>query len=110
MFKYLVLVTALAAPTLAVAQEFIDPCELEQATYRLDRETPLMPEINPADPMEALSRMKQIPAGLSITIVGKTDVSGRAWYQVAVVSGGRVIDTGWVNCIALIGQRLQRAP
>ena len=96
-----------ASPCLA--QEFIDPYKLESnSTYRLERQTPLVATPNPADPMQAMADMKLIPAGHSITIVGKSEVKSKTWYQVEVRRGEQVIANGWVNPVALVGQKLQR--
>jgi len=102
-------VMVLSSADACSAADWIDPCDLEQAgTYRLARQTPLMPDPDPADPMEALSRMKQIPAGLSIIVMSTRKVKWPAWYQVNVVSAREIIATGWVNCTALVGQDLTK--
>jgi hypothetical protein len=94
-------------PSLGAPQELINPCELERgSTYRIDRQTPLMPEVNPIDPLEALTRAKKIPAGLSITIIGESNEHPSPWYRVQVKQDQEIVDTGWVNCVALMGQKL----
>jgi hypothetical protein len=68
--------------------------------------TPLMPEMEPQNPMEALAKMKEIPAGVSVEIIEVSkDKHGTRWYGVKVVGqGGSKIASGWINSIALIGQ------
>ena len=39
---------------------------LEGESYRLSEETPLMPELEPADPWEALERVVELPAGSGV--------------------------------------------
>ncbi|HVH44498.1 MAG TPA: hypothetical protein VM925_19225, partial [Labilithrix sp.] len=70
-------------------------------SYVLDRETPLMPDPDPADPIAAIAKMKKVPAGSSFSILGKRSVGNALWYQVKVGS-----DTGWFNKTALLGQTL----
>ena len=81
------------------------------ASYRLSARTPLMPEFEPADPMAAIGKMKHVPAGGTITVRSmrqRGHTLKTPWYQVqAKDSQGRAIAEGWVNSIALIGQRVQ---
>jgi hypothetical protein len=95
--------TVLGHATGSSAAEWLDPCNLEAGTYRIDRMTPLMPDPDPADPMEALTHMRRIPAGNAITVLGGRQVKANQWYQVRVGS-----EVGWVNCTALIGQELAK--
>ncbi len=81
------------------------------ASYRLSARTPLMPEFEPADAMAAIGKMKHVPGGGTI-MVRSMRQRGHAlktpWYQVqAKDAQGRAIAEGWVNSIALIGQRVQ---
>jgi hypothetical protein len=71
-------------------------------SYVLDRETPLMPDPEPADPVAALAQMKKLPKGSTFSIVSKRVVSGKPWYAVRTDLG-----SGWFNSIALAGQGLE---
>lgn len=76
--------------------------------YRLSKETPLMPELEPANPIEAIGRMKKIPAGGLITIVKVTNKGNTPWYFVqAKASVSANSQSGWINSTALIGQSLE---
>lgn len=74
-------------------------------SYVLDRETPLMPDPEPADPMAAIAQMKKIPAGSTFFVVTKRTVAGKPWYEVRTALGAPV--SGWFNSTALAGQALE---
>lgn len=77
-------------------------------SYRLSKETPLMPEIESADPLEDIAKMKEIPAGAVITIVKVTRKGNTPWYFVqAKASATAVSQSGLINSTALIGQSLE---
>jgi hypothetical protein len=89
----------------ASTKSLTDPTTLVVGrSYILDRETPLMPEPDPADPLAALAKMKKIPAGSTFSVLSKTDVAGKPWYAVRTALNGAV--TGWFNSTALAGQAL----
>lgn len=74
-------------------------------SVRFSKETPLMPELEPADPMAALSKIRRLPPGTRIEIAQVATKQGTPWYAVKVFDGsGAVVDTGWVNSVALMGQ------
>ena len=75
-------------------------------SYRLSQETPLMPEREPADPLEALVRAVELPTGSVVRITATEDQGGQPWYEVVLV--GRESTMGWINSIALIGQQIDR--
>jgi hypothetical protein len=76
--------------------------------YRISRGTPLMPEIEPADPMAAIARIQQIPSGGAIQIHERHNRGGTPWYRAtAYGTGGASIGEGWINSTALLGQDLQ---
>ena len=75
-------------------------------SYRLSQETPLMPEREPADPLEALVRAVELPTGSVVRITATEDQGGQPWYEVLLV--GRESTMGWINSIALIGQQIDR--
>jgi hypothetical protein len=77
-------------------------------SYRLWKETPLMPELEPADPIGAIGRMKKIPAGGVITISKVTSKGNTPWYYVQAKASTTVsTQSGWINSTALIGQSLE---
>ena len=65
-----------------------------------------MPEREPADPLEALLRVVELPAGSVVRVTTTEDQRGRPWYEVVLV--GRESTTGWINSSALIGQQIDR--
>lgn len=72
----------------------------------LAKRTPLMPEMEPEDPMEALAKVKEISAGVSVEVVAVSkDKHGTRCYGVRLMGGDESeIASGWINSIALIGQ------
>jgi hypothetical protein len=96
------------AASSAPAAKWLDPNELVVgATYRVSKQTPLCPEIEPADPIAAAAQIKQIPARSTIKIVSSTESGGHAWYQVTACGpAGKALGQGYVNSIALYGQQL----
>jgi hypothetical protein len=79
------------------------------AKYGLSRETPLVPERHPSNPLRAIASMRRVPAGTIITIAG-VDRSDKTnpWYRVKVRSAsGATVDEGWINSDALIGQEIK---
>jgi hypothetical protein len=81
------------------------------ATYVVSRETPLMPFHSPADPLEAIKKMKHIPEGGSFVVV---DVHYKTidhpWYKVRAYGRAKTsLGTGWINSNALLGQHLGRS-
>lgn len=92
------------------AAEFGRPQDLKSgARYRLSRETPLVPERHPADPLKAVASIRSIPIGAIITILGvdRGDASN-PWCHVKVVTAsGADLGDGWVNSDALIGQEIR---
>ena len=86
----------------------LDPLNLGiGVTYRLSKQTPLMPAVNPRNPIDALKRAKNMPPGTTIKILEKTKVRATPWYRVVIVDiVGAVRDKGWVNSTALLGQKL----
>lgn len=79
-----------------------------QATYRLSRETVLMPDYEAARALAQHRPIKKLPASSLITVLERKDVNDRSWYRV-IAKGefGQGRDEGWINSLALIGQELQ---
>jgi hypothetical protein len=76
-------------------------------SYILSKETPLMPEVHPADPLAALKRMKKIPSRGIFTIQGMRKDGSVVWYRVVALNPNKgKIGSGWINSTALIGQDL----
>ena len=77
-------------------------------TYSTSKQTPLMPSHSPADPIAALTKMKYIPAGGIFRILEIVKKEGYPWYRVSVFNQRkRQLGTGWVNSVALLGQKLK---
>lgn len=89
---------------------YIDPYLLKSGEILvLSRETALMPEIAPENPIEALERVKYILPGNQITILRVSEQYHIPWYEVIVTNpDGNYLGSGWVNSTALVGQTLQR--
>lgn len=89
---------------------FIDSQALQIGkTYRLLKETPLMPEFEPADPIAALKNTKKIHPGENLTVLSVKKKRDTPWYYVQsknAVTGN--VRKGWVNSVALIGQSVQK--
>ncbi|MFQ5752276.1 MAG: hypothetical protein ACE5HI_09790 [bacterium] len=86
------------------SNRFIDPFDLESGVrYRLSKETPLMPEFDPQDPMRALQTAKKIPTGGVVTILSRKQKAASPWYHVRYGT-----HQGWINSVALVGQTLER--
>ena len=92
--------------TIKKAQEYADFQSLKvNQTYSVTKETPLMPEFEPSDPMAAMSKIKYLPANCRIRILSIKTKLNSPWYEVqAINKSGEVIGRGWVNSTALIGQ------
>ena len=92
--------------TIKKAQEYADFQSLKvNQTYSVTKETPLMPEFAPSDPMAAMSNIKYLPVGCRIRILSIRTKLNSPWYEVqAINKSGEVIGRGWVNSTALIGQ------
>jgi hypothetical protein len=77
-------------------------------SYRVSRDTPLMPELNPSDPLRAIALVRQIPPDGSIAIRQVATKDHSVWYQVdARNASGAHVGSGWVNSAALLGQELK---
>lgn len=74
--------------------------------YQLSGEAPLMPELEPSDPLAALERVQQLPAGTTIRVTEVRDRNGTIWYEVETDRGA----AGWINSTALIGMRIRATP
>jgi len=73
--------------------------------FQLSEETPLMPELEPADPMAALQRMRRLPPRTTIKVLKLAMKRQTQWYLVEAKSPSKAsLGSGWINSIALIGQ------
>lgn len=88
---------------------FIAPYDLRIGkTYELSKETPLMPELNPVDPVVALGKMRKLSAGSAIKIISIAQKNNTPWYNVSFINySTENFDYGWINSIALYGQSLK---
>jgi hypothetical protein len=75
------------------------------ATYAISKETPLMPEFEPSDPLAAMNNVKYLQSGSRIRILSIKTKYNSPWYEVQAKSKtGEGIGKGWINSTALIGQ------
>lgn len=86
-----------------------NPQELRNGqAFFVSKETPLMPEFEPSDPLEALQRMTQIPEGGAFKIYEVKKKGTSPWYRVyALDQNNNRIGSGWINSAALLGQDLK---
>jgi hypothetical protein len=89
-------------------QEYGGPESLAVASsYSISRATPLMSELNPADPLASIAKTIDLPIRSVITILSVAKKDGRSWYEVSAKGqDGQMIGKGWVNSVALIGQEI----
>ena len=66
----------------------------EGELYRLSGKTPSMPELESADPLQALAGIRELPAGSVIQVRTTAAHQGQAWYEVALVEDEST--TGWL--------------
>lgn len=79
-------------------------------TYVLTDGAPLMPALEPEDPIAASAAARQIPPDGEITVEEVRTKDGTPWYRVeAVGASGQRLGEGWINSTALIGQDIRRA-
>jgi hypothetical protein len=82
-----------------------DPLNLKLGTtYRLAKRTPLMPELEPVDPLKAIEDIRQMEVGTLVRVIAVQDLRNSPWYHVTVRNGSQAGATGWINSIALLGQ------
>lgn len=86
-----------------------DPFSLEiKKTYRIEKQIPLMTELNPVDVAKALENMKYLEAGGTFKVLNIAMKGGSPWYQVTARDRNRrKIGKGWINCTALVGQKIE---
>lgn len=76
--------------------------------YSVSKTTPLMPELNPSNPIAAINKMKELAPESRIKILAVKSKSNTPWYEVqAFDKSDKSIGTGWINSTALIGQELR---
>lgn len=87
----------------------LDPLNLENGqSYVVSKQTPLMPELEPADPLAAIQRMKQIPKGGAFKIHEVRKKGTSPWYRVVAIDQNmKNIGAGWINSTALLDQDLK---
>lgn len=76
-------------------------------TYKVSKETPLMPSHSPKDPVAALRQAKKIPSGGEFRVLEVFHKNNTPWYRVSAIdSSSKEIGRGWINSTALLGQLL----
>ena len=66
-----------------IGQSLPDSLEIGK-NYNLSKETPLMPELNPVDPLAAINKIKYIKPGGIINIISIEEKNNTPWYFVNV--------------------------
>jgi len=90
------------------ASNRIDPYRLQPGqTYRVSRETPLMPDFEPTNPLAALGDARKLPPSGTFEVVHVRIKNAKPWYEVRVPGLPRLY---WVNATALLGQSLTHDP
>ena len=104
----LVIVAALAFCGSLQADDNPHPYDLEVGSaYVVSRRTAVMPEVEPADPMAALEKVKRIPVGGAFKILGIRMKDETPWYKVcAITADKKHIGIGFISGVALLGQTL----
>lgn len=73
--------------------------------FQLSEKTPLMPELEPVDPIAALQRVRYLPPQTTIEVLKVVTKRKEPWYFVEVTSPSRYsLGSGWINSSALMGQ------
>jgi hypothetical protein len=88
---------------------WLDPQKLRigQAFF-VSKEAPLMPELEPADPLAAVQRVQQIPKGGAFKVYEVKKKGASAWYRVVAFNPNKKqLGSGWINSTALLGQDLK---
>ncbi len=81
---------------------FADPLGLaSETTYRASGEIPLVPEIDPPDPIAAIASIRRLSPGEEFTVLETTERRNTPWYRVRTRLG-----EGWINSTALLGQEI----
>ena len=89
--------------------EWIDPSELDvKGSYRINKDTYLMPSPDPDDPLEALKKVRIIRSGGSFAVLESFRGNTGHWYRVQTIGSGTVTHVGWVKAVALAGQKLEK--
>ena len=107
----MIAISTLAFVNSVYAADYLNVYDLKiGAAYVVSRQTPLMSEVDPADPIAALKKMKQIPIGGTFEITGIQVRDGKPWYKVRAISPDqKEIGDGFINSVALLGQTLRAA-
>lgn len=73
--------------------------------FQLAKETPLMSELEPADPFADLLKMRRLPAQTTIKVLRIAIRHQTPWYFVEAMNPSKMyLGFGWINSIALSGQ------
>lgn len=89
---------------------WVDPSALRRGkTYRLARETPLVPEPEPKDVWAAIAGIRHLESGTTVRVTRVIDNNGH-WYRVRILSGSASGAEGWINSTALIAQDIVELP
>lgn len=89
--------------------DWLDPKKLRTGeAFFVSKETPIMPEFEPADALAALQHLKRIPKGGAFTVSEIRKKGTSPWYRVTAIDQNKKrIGEGWINSTALLGQDLK---
>ncbi len=71
-------------------------------TYVLGLETTVCPAVNPRKVWRAIARIRRVPPGTQIAVLGRTHKRKVPWYRVRAVTPAGLVVYGWVNSTALL--------
>lgn len=81
---------------------FADPLGLaSETTYRASGEVPVVPELDPRDPIAAIASIRRLSPGDEFMVLETTKRGNTPWYRVRTRSG-----EGWINSTALLGKEI----
>jgi len=93
----------IASFSIVLFAEYIDPYALVIGNrYRLGKDTPLMPEYEPLEPLSAIPHIKTLSKGGVFKVIDIRKKRHTPWYYVECEG-----KKGWINCIALVGQNFE---
>lgn len=78
-------------------------------TYSISKETPLMPELEPKDPLNAMEKVIYLKTNTRINILSISRIHLNPWYEVSAKNKmGDFIGKGWINSTALMRQNIEQ--
>ena len=76
--------------------------------YNISNEVPLMPYLNPSDPIDAISLIQKVNSNQFIEVLTLEKKNNTPWYKVNILNENlENIGQGWINSVALIGKKIK---